>query len=297
MDTHANLKLALGTAQFGLDYGINNVRGKVPTEEVFELLTFAFQNGIDTVDTAYAYGDSEEILGRFINKNKTNLRIISKLPSGYEKDTARVIHTSLKRLRSDSIYGYLIHSFDSFVQKPEIWDELKDIKRQGKISKVGFSLYHPDQVGYLLTRNIQMDIVQVPFNIFDQRFTKVLPLLKKNRVETHVRSVFLQGLVFKNPHELKSGFVKIKDRLLFLQTLSHKLKIPFSAIFIDFAVLNEFVDKVIIGVDNVRHLETNINALLYQDAIKDIFDKLLDMKEDDENLILPFNWKLNRAQG
>lgn len=296
MNRHMDLKLALGTAQFGLDYGINNKRGKIPEKEVFKILNFAFQNGIDVLDTAYAYGDSEKVIGQFIQENKTNFKIVSKLPSDNIQNVENIFNTSLKRFHLDNIYGYLIHDFNAFVKEPEIWDILKQFKIQGKINKVGFSLYHPKEAEFLLEKNIQMDMVQVPFSIFDQRFSKIFPLLEEKRIEVHVRSIFLQGLIFKNPDVLKGDFAKIKDRLLFLRVLSEEINIPLSAIFINFAVLNAFIDKVIIGIDSIENLKENIKALNYQNEVKNVYNKLLSLKEEDENITLPINWRISGGE-
>jgi len=283
-------KLVLGTAQFGMDYGINNTRGKVPQTEVFEILEKALESGIDMLDVAYDYGDSERIIGQFLQKNKSNFKIVSKLPPDNSENTEKFLYESLEKLNSGRIYGYLVHDFKSFLEKAEIWNILKQLKAQNKVEKIGFSLYHPKEIEYLLEKNIQLDIVQVPFSIFDQRFSKIFPLLKEKGVEIHVRSIFLQGLVFKNPDGLKGNFGKSKDKLLFLRSLSKEINIPFPAIFINFAILNNFIDKVIIGIDSIENLRENIGSLSHQARIKDIYNKLLSLKEDDENIILPINW-------
>ena len=293
MNKSAVLKLALGTAQFGFDYGINNKRGKIPQQEAFEILNFALQNGIDVIDTARAYDDSEKVIGQFIQENNPDFKIISKLPSDNLQNVENVFNASLKRLHLNSLYGYLIQTLNPFTEKPEIWNVLKRLQIQGKVNKIGFSLYSPEEIGYLLKKNVRMDIVQVPFNILDQRFTEIFQLLKNKRVEIHVRSVFLQGLIFKNPDNLEGKFVKIRDKLLFLRAFSKEANIPLSAVCINFALLNVFVDKVIIGIDNLKHLKENIKALNYQNGTKNIYDQLLDMKEDDENIISPINWKIN----
>lgn len=290
MNRIADTKLALGTAQFGFDYGINNKRGKIPQKKAFEILNFALQNGIEVIDTAYVYGDSEKVIGQFIQENKADFKVISKLPNSNAQNIENIFDDSLKRLQLDSIYGYLIHNIDSFIERPGIWEVLKQLKEQGKISKLGFSVYHPKEVECLLERNVQMDIIQAPFSIFDQRFSEIFPLLKRQHTEIHVRSIFLQGLVFKNPGELKGDFVKIKDRLLLLRALSKETNVPFGAIFINFAVLNNFVDKVILGIDSIENLRENVKALNYQKELKKVHNHLPDAREDDENIILPINW-------
>lgn len=284
------MKLALGTAQFGLDYGVNNVKGKIPKKEVFEILKCSLCNGIDTLDTAYAYGDSERIIGEFNRENGANFKVVSKLPSCDLNEVEKLFAESLKRLNLDKIYGYLIHNFKSFSKNTQTWNVLKQLRTQGIVEKIGFSLYYPEEIEYLLENKIQVNIVQVPFSIFDQRFSQILPQLKERNIEVYVRSVFLQGLVFKSPDELRANFTKKKDKLLFLQSIAQEMNIPLSAICINFALLNNYIEKVVVGVDGIEHLQEDIRALTHQNAVENIYDKLIGLRENNESMILPTNW-------
>jgi len=287
------MKLALGSAQFGLNYGINNKKGKVPKEEVFKILEHASKKEIDTIDTASGYGDSEEIIGEFIQKNSHkchNLRIISKLSSDEEGEAESLFKESLKKLNSGKVYGYLIHDFQQFLEKPEIWSILKKLKQENKAEKIGFSLYYPKEAEYILENNIDIDIIQSPYSVFDQRFSKIFSLLKEKGVEIHVRSVFLQGLVFKKPDELTGNFIDIKNKILSLHSISEEIDIPLNALCLNFAILNENIDKVIVGVDSLENLQQNTESLKHKNRVKKRYQKLLELKEENENIILPTNW-------
>jgi len=286
-----NTKLALGTAQFGLDYGIYNKKGRLSEKEVFRILKYAIQNGIDVIDTAYAYGDSEKIIGTFIKENKSKIKIISKAPSNNTQDLKNLFNSSLKRLHSDNLYGYLVHNFNSFIINPGVWETLIKLKNQGKINKIGFSLYYPTEAEYILKKNIKVDILQVPFSIFDQRFSEIFSLLKEKNIEIYVRSIFIQGLIFTNPDKLQGKFVNIRDKLLYLKSLSEDIKVPISGICINFVLLNDLIDKVIVGVDSLRNLKENMKAINHQTEVKNIYSKLFSMKENNEDIILPINWK------
>ncbi len=169
---------------------------------------------------------------------------------------------------------------------------LDKFKKKEKVNKIGFSLYYPEELECLIENNMKPDIIQIPYNLFDQRFNPYFPLLKREQIEVHVRSVFLQGLFFKNPQELKGIFVKIKQKLMDLVTLSGETDIPVAALCINFAIGNECIDKVILGVDNVIHFNKNMEALEYQNKVKNVYDTLLTLKEDDEDIMLPINWKI-----
>lgn len=288
-------KIALGTAQFGMDYGINNLSGKIPEKEVFEILYEASSSGIDTLDSAYAYGDSEAVIGNFIRESKKDFKIVSKSPKCEIEEMESIFDSSLKQLGINAFYGYLIHSFDHYRKYPEIWNILEKLKSNEKIEKIGFSLYFPSELEYILANNLNIDIIQVPYSIFDQRFAQYFQELKNKDVEIHVRSVFLQGLVFRNPDELDNYFTKIKEKLVNLKSLSIKQDIPVVAFCLNFAVLNRFIDKVVVGVDSLNNLKQIVSSLDYQRDVQNIISKLSVFKEEDENLILPFNWKVNRS--
>ena len=284
------MKLGLGTVQFGMDYGINNTRGKVLKEEAFEILKVAWNNGIDMLDTSALYGESEYVIGQFLKENNVPFKIISKLPPCDADDIETRLCESLKKLDRDRLFGYLVHHFDFFRENRHIWDFLQKAKLQKKVDKLGFSLYYPQEVEYLIRENVEFDMVQVPFSVFDQRFSGVLKVLREMNVEIHVRSVFLQGLVFKNALTMHGIFENFKDKLSSLHSISQDIGIPISALCLNFAVLNEYIDKVIIGIDSLSNLQENINALKYQDRVGDVYNSLLDLKEDNEKIILPFNW-------
>src|SRR5690606_3338778 len=122
-------------------------------------------------------------------------RIISKYPPNQpDKRIAVAFQESLQQLRVDSLYGYLLHSFASYSSKPGILDELLELKASGRVEKVGISLYHPAEAEELLRQNAPIDLVQFPYSIFDRRFEQLLPELRSRGIETHIRSVYLQGL-------------------------------------------------------------------------------------------------------
>ena len=285
------MKLALGTVQFGVDYGINNKTGQVSIDEVFKILDFCRQNDINIIDTSYAYGNSESVIGEYLKKNRNNnFKIITKIPENSSK-VIDIFNESLQRLGIDKIYGYIIHHFDFFKENPKIFRDIQNLKREGKIEKIGFSLYFPKELEYLFERGINFDIVQFPYSIFDRRFEKYFRILKDKSVEIHIRSVFLQGLVFKKTTELDDKFDKIKDKLRILNQISRDINVSISSLCINYTINNVLIDNVIIGVDSCKNLIENVYSLKDLNKIKLIINQLDELKEDDENIILPINWK------
>jgi len=289
MNDSLSKKLCLGTAQFGLDYGINNSRGKIPESEVFEILDYALDNGIEIIDSAYNYGDSEKVIGKFIKSSSKGkkLKIISKLPQS--NNVYEIIEETLNNLCVKKLYGYLVHNFKFFLENPEIWEKLLKLKNKGKTEKIGFSLYYPEE--YYKLEKLEVDLLQIPYNIFDQRFGNLLPEFKEKGIEVYARSLFLQGLVFKKPEELDSKFSKLKEKLLYLNSLSRKINVPLNAFFLNFVIINENIDKIVIGVDNLDNLKMNIEGIKFQKVIKEYYPKLLELKETDEDIILPPRWQ------
>jgi len=285
-------KIALGTVQFGMDYGISNKRGKIPRDEVFEILKEAFESGIDTLDTAYLYCESETVIGDFIKKYKKQFKVVTKSPDCKIEQIEDLFYLSLKKLNIGRVYGYLIHNFQHYKENPKIWNILEKLKAENKIQKIGLSLYYPSELEYLLNKKIKIDIIQVPYSIFDRRFEPFFIELKNRNVEIHVRSVFLQGLVFKNPEELDGYFTKIKEKISSLNSLSMKYNIPIGALCLNFAILDNSVDRVIVGVDSIKNFKENVSALNYLTDVENILQELSQFKEDDENIILPVNWKV-----
>lgn len=284
-------KICLGTAQLGMVYGIANKTGKPDTDEINNILNFAFKSGIASLDTAHSYGSSEKGIGEFIKNNDLNFKIISKLPPlAGNLDIEKSVFESLSRLNISGIYGYLIHKFDDFLNHPSLWGYLEGLKQKKIIRKIGFSIYTPDELEIIFKRNIGCDIIQIPYSIFDRRFENYLPELKEKKIEVYSRSVFLQGLVFLGEEALPGNLIKAKDRIEKLNRVSVENDIPINEICFNFALLNPYLDKVIIGVDTFRHLQEAMHSLSSIDKVKSIYYKLTELSIEDEDIILPYKW-------
>lgn len=250
-------KIALGTVQFGLSYGIGNKEGQTSEREVMEILSVAKANGVDTLDTAFLYGESESVLGRTAGHD---FKIISKFPDVQSADQLyKSLNTSLKRLNVERLYGYMAHRSVSF-QHGGVWEALQVLKQSGKVEKIGYSLYHPHELAFLLEQGMEPDIIQVPFNILDQRFASLLEMLHAKGVEIHTRSAFLQGLFFQTPSSLHSFFDPVVP---FLESMNHQFtsNAAKANALLRFCVKQHMIDKVVIGVNNASQLTTNLEAL------------------------------------
>jgi len=287
-------KLALGTAQFGLDYGINNNYGKITENEIFRILEYAYSNHITIIDTASAYGDSEIVLGKVISRINKSFKIITKYPSNLSCNPLQWIDNSLHALQIDRIYGCLFHSFSTFQEHPEYIDDFIKIKESNKVKKIGFSLYYPSEVEYIINNDIPCDIIQLPYNIFDQRFAVVFPMLKSKNIDIHIRSVFLQGLFFMPLKDIDCHFFPVKEKLIKLHNFSNISNLDISSVCFGFVIQNKYIDKIVIGVDSLDNLISNVNNFKIVNETKIDYSLLETLSVTDEKIILPFNWKLKK---
>ena len=282
------MKIVLGTVQFGVNYGINNAAGQVPFSEVCEVFRIAHKNGIKTLDTSSAYGKSEKVLGKALKETNLKFNIVSKYPKS-EKSVCETFETSLTNLGVDSLYGYLVHHFDFWQQKPEIFDEMTSLKNEGKIQKVGFSIYNVEQLQELFDKNIKFDIIQFPYNMFDRQFEPYMQELVNRGVEIHTRSAFLQGLFFKDTNTLSDTLKPLKPYLDVLHEYCAKRKISMEQLALGDVVANECVKGNLIGVDNHDQFNANIKVVDAGLTSEDVaFVKSIDIKE--KELLNPVNW-------
>lgn len=247
-------KIALGTVQFGLDYGISNKEGKPDQKSVEEIITFAKNSGIELIDTASAYGDAEAVLG---NVDLSSFKIVSKfLPANNLNNIHESLKDSLDKLNVNRLYGYLAHRVNSVTF--EDWDILKAYKNAGIIEKIGFSYQSIDEVDRTFQLGFIPDIVQIPFNYFDNRFENICLKLKEKNVEIHSRSTFLQGLFFMNNTELSNSFQEVQDLITELQ---ERFKDQLAGQLLNYVVDQGFIDYIVIGVQNKSQLEKNLQSL------------------------------------
>ncbi len=273
-------KLILGTVQFGLQYGVNSA-GRPCQEAVKSILNEASRGGITILDTSSAYGNSEEVLGESI-ATPGQFKIVSKYPKG-ETPVGEMFNSSLKRLKVARLYGYLLHHFEVYKNNPKVWDELIALKETGKVQKIGFSLYTPEELEFILKSGSPFDLIQVPFNIFDKKFLPYMKELHEKGVEIHVRSTFLQGLFFKDRNALPEKLQPMKKYLLQLDDFSKAKGLSISEIALNYNLQNPYIDGVLIGVDNVEQLQMNLNSV--KDTPIDI-----EIVVKEQELLNPVNW-------
>jgi aryl-alcohol dehydrogenase-like predicted oxidoreductase len=295
------MKIALGTVQFGVLYGISNNLGQTKKSEVEKILKYSYKNGIDMLDTAPSYGDSEGIVGDIIHNYSDNKhwRVITKTPHFKgdtigDKQTNELLENfkiSSNKLGEKNIYGLLVHDCnDLFLPGGEkLFNEMNNLKKNGLIKKIGVSLYSSKQIDTLLN-NYDIDLVQLPVNILDQRLVngRQLSRLKEHGVEIHVRSIFLQGLLLMPLNSIPSWFEPIMDKLCLLHQEARKQNMSVLQLAIAFVQSISDIDRVIIGVNTLDQMKEVINAASIKIDITDFSN----LAVNDITYLNPSNWKV-----
>ena len=287
------MKLALGTAQFGTNYGVANHQGQTSRQEAKNILKIAQSAGIRTLDTAVSYGFAEEVLGEIGINDFDCMSKLPLLPKNVGDIKAWVnaqIIESINRLGVSHLSGMLLHHPDDILgpKGNEYLIALLDAKDQGYIENIGFSIYSPEILDKV-TRVFWPDIVQVPYNVFDQRINTSgwLDRLVDRGTKIHARSVFLQGLLLMQSDKRPKYFDKWNKYLATWDDLVATQNISPMEYALNYVITDSKIDKVIVGVDNGGQLSELISACDLK-----VGRELNSLVIDDLGLIEPSRWIL-----
>ncbi len=252
------MKLALGTVQFGMQYGVANTGSRVASNEVAQILEEASQRGIDTLDTAISYGDSEQVLGL---AGVNGWRVVGKLPAIPEDEedvggwAREQTGGSLARLGVAQLYGLLLHRPEQLLgpRGDELYGALLGLQEQGVVRKIGVSIYDPAELEQI-TRKWSFDLVQAPFNILDRRMLDSgwVDRLQALGIEVHARSIFLQGLLIMPGGSRPARFNRWQEIWETWECwLADNRLSPLEAC-LRYALSVPGLDKLVVGVDGIR---------------------------------------------
>ncbi len=284
------VRLALGTVQFGMQYGVANRSGQVSENQAKSMLDLALENQIDMLDTAIAYGDSESCLGKVGTKG---FSLVTKLPPipnschNLKEWVYQQVDTSLFRMGVKKIYGLLLHRSVDLTgrYKRQLFKSLCDLKHDGIVEKIGISIYSPVELDALVPY-YDFDLIQAPLNLVDRRIlnTGWLSRLKDEGVEVHTRSTFLQGLLLLDQAEIPNKFMLWsalwREWRLWLKI--HDISALEACV--AFTLQCKDVDRVLVGADGLRQLVEIIKAS------KSSLTSFPNISCDDERLINPAKW-------
>ena len=286
------MNVILGAAQLGMNYGVANSKGQLSNRSVQNLLEAAHRSGFTEIDTAVNYGKSEESIGRFapVPFNITTKIDVSQSDFLYDRTRSLVLE-SRDRLGKNYLDTVLLHKPRELLDSKgdEVWWALSDLKHEGLISRIGYSLYYPHELDQLY-EDYRPDVVQIPMNVFDVRFSLSgwLTTLRTDGVEVYARSIFLQGLLLQSRTQRNAFFNKWLDRFEYLDSLVEKSSLSKLEYCINFVLQHQLVDKIVVGAESPEQISEIADA-----ATKSVSGlSAVATGTEDENLILPQKWVL-----
>ncbi|MCR5176764.1 MAG: aldo/keto reductase [Anaerovibrio sp.] len=296
------MELCLGTVQFGMDYGIRGQK-QPSVEQAVDMLDYATQNGINNIDTANAYGTAEDVVGEFLSKKtiaRDKLFVISKfrpnlLDDVDSDDYYRVmrgnLENTLSRLHTDYLDSYMLHSA-RYIHNDAIIDTLNRMKSDGLAKKVGVSVYEPEEAMKCIERP-NVEFMQLPYSIFDQRMEKagVFEAAKKDSIQIHSRSAFIQGLILMNEDEVPPFLIKARPIVGKISLLCQRHGLSRISLAMNYVKQQSRISHLVFGVDNIQQLKENINIFresIPADIIEDIAREFTDIEAD---IVMPSLWK------
>ena len=263
--------LSLGTAQLGLSYGINNTDGKPDEKRAFEILDCALENGINTLDTAAAYGESEQVIGRWLKTKAPSRRpfVVTKAVSldhssgsALRKSLRASVEQSKERLGMPQLDLLMLHHFDEYLRQPdEVRAAMQELKDNGDVRFIGLSAYSFHDYGEIAASGF--DATQIPVNLFDWRqidnggFNQ----LRKSGMMIFVRSVYLQGLIFMDAEKLEPAMQFAKPTLQKFRALCETYRLSPAALALSYALSLPGVTSLVLGSENPEQVRQNVQLL------------------------------------
>lgn len=275
-------------------YGITG-RGQPAPAEVRAILDAARAAGVSTLDTAHAYGSAERVIGELAAAASFNI-VTKTLPvrkpvigDDHCAAVAAALEESLARLRRPAVYAVLVHDPGDLLARggDRLWQVLERFRAGGKARRIGVSVYNPDQCRAIAAA-FPIEIVQLPLNIYDQRFlaTGVLADLKARGVEVHTRSAFLQGLLLMAADDLPPHFSAIRARHSALQNMLAAHGATPLAAALHFCLRQPLVDRAIVGCETAAQFAEIRDAAA--GAVPDMLYS--DFAVADADIVEPSRW-------
>ena len=283
-------KIAIGTAQFGMNYGIANQNGQVDENEIESILNFAYENDINTLDTAKIYGNSERSIGNYLKKTGKSWDVITKVKYA-DKSIFEQIQDSKEKLTVRP-FVVLTHTAELFLNQ-EFQSILQQAKVKKLINRIGVSLSNEKEINQVLATELKPDIIQLPMNILDTRLYRcgILSKLFNKGIEIHVRSAFLQGLFYLSKTDLERRFSDAVPQLDKLKSIAAKAALTIAELSLLWLVNLKEVSKVIIGVDNTEQLEAHLKTIK-KVVDPGVFEEALSFNYENEHILNPSLWPI-----
>lgn len=271
-------KLVLGTAQLGMNYGIANSHGRPDRQSSRALIRTAIVNGVKAIDTARAYGNSEEVIEYALRGGwQDRVEIITKLsplidcpneatPSVVRAFADASFFCSACALGAQQISTLLLHrSSHLHAWDGNLRDRLLDYREKGMIRKIGISVQSGDELASAL-QDREVGHIQLPYNILDSRWEHLVSDIQAARAErgltVHVRSVFLQGLLNSRrvEHWEQANVADPYPFWRWLERMRTKFeRASVADVCVGFATAQPWIDGIVIGMETMAQLTENLS--------------------------------------
>ena len=284
-------EISLGAVQLGLNYGINNTHGKPSAETAAKILTTACEGGINVIDTASGYGDSEKVVGDFfrtytgkkptiVTKFKIMIDTDKTAPvEDVEKILRAQVENSLETLGYDKLPLLMLHRESEMFDYGEVLPSaLKKLKSEGLVERVGVSLNSTKYIDDVV-KNDLYEAVQLPLNMMAD-------------VIVFIRSVFLQGLFFRDPQTLPEGVLQLaKEPLKKLNKLAEEENRSIAEIALTFIRDLDGVTSLVLGSETPEQVKENISLVNAPGISEATRSRILEIFSDiDERVLMPWTW-------
>lgn len=287
-------KLIVGTAQFGMPYGINNSTGQPGLQTITDILNLAGDNGIVCLDSAEAYGSSHQQIGLYHQQSNYRFKVITKFNPKRSDLPVKIferVQKNLQDLNISSLEAYMFHSFADYQKYIDVFEtDLSALQQASLIKHLGVSVYTNYEFEQVLADS-RIGLVQVPFNILDNAGQKGHLLAKANQkgVTVHVRSVYLQGLFFMDTEKLPEKLKLLKPSLTKIKSLALENNTTIEQLCLQYVLKQTNIQGVIIGVETSAQLQANLAAA--RQAVPDAVLKEIETIEiENAELLNPSTW-------
>lgn len=295
-DDRAVSRLALGTAQLGMRYGVANRLGQPPQERAVAILERAIRGGIRCLDTATRYGDAEGVIGLFLSDRapRPPVSVVTKLGAEDAGDGAAVraaVAASSVRLGAPPA-AVLLHDPALLARwRDGIGGALRACKDEGRTSAIGVSVYDPEQFAAALELP-GLDVVQAPANVIDRRIERreLLVRAHDSGVRVMLRSPFLQGLLVLEPERYPAWLGRAAVPLHRWWKLCARYRVEPATVALRFVLERTAPAVVVVGCESEEQLDGLLDAANGPDLPRDLVAELETLATEDEKLVDPTGW-------
>ena len=291
--------LTLGTVQLGLAYGVNNSKGMPTFEESSAILDTAISSGITSFDTARAYGESELVLKRYFENKTCEKTLISKVvfrdvdKSGVKDKLFSMTKESIERLGVEKLPFLKLHNQDML----ELYGDtlvyaMQDLKKEGLVDGIGVSFSDKSKL-LELCDGCGFDCIQLPANIFDSKVLVdgSIKKLADAGSAVFVRSVYLQGLFFKDTNTLPEKIKCAKEPLDKLHALANEAKISMAELAITFMRDTDGIASLVLGCDTPEQLLESISLINAPKIDPVVASEAMKIAQDVKPIVIrPWEW-------